>query len=63
MGALIIKIFGLIVIAIGIIGICDARDLAKKFFSNADKNTSTKVLRVVGFIIAIIGTSIIYFIE
>lgn len=62
MGALIIKIIGLIIITIGVISICDARDLAKKFFSNSDKNNSTKILRIAGFLIAIIGACIIYFI-
>ena len=59
MGALIIKIIGLIIIAIGVISICDARDLSKKFFSNSDKNTSAKVLKVAGFLISIIGMTII----
>ena len=60
MGALIIKIIGLIIIAIGVISICDARDLSKKFFSNSDKNTSARVLRIAGFLISIIGITIIY---
>ena len=60
MGALIVKIIGLIIMAIGVIGIYDARIFAKKFFSSSDKNTSTNILRIVGFIIAIIGTVIIY---
>ena len=33
MAVLIIKIIGLIIVAIGVISICDARDLSKKFFS------------------------------
>lgn len=60
MGTLIVKIIGLIVIAIGVIGIFDARILSKKFFSSSDKNTSTKVLRIAGFIIAVLGAMIIY---
>ena len=61
MGILIIKIIGLIIIALGVIAICDARILSKKFFSNSDKNSSAKLLRVFGFLVAIIGTFIVYF--
>ncbi len=60
MGTLVIKIIGLIIIAIGVIGIFDARDLSKSFFSNADRNSSVIVLRIVGFIIAVVGAIIIY---
>lgn len=59
-GTLIIKIIGFIIIALGVIGIYDARDLSQKFFSNADKNSSAIMLRVAGFIIAIIGVVIVY---
>ena len=60
MGVLIIKIIGLIIVALGVIGVYDARDLSQKFFSNSDKNTSAKTLRIFGFIIAIIGAVIVY---
>ena len=60
MGVLIIKIIGLIIVALGVIGIYDARDLSQIFFSNSDKNNSAKILRIFGFIIAIIGAVIVY---
>lgn len=63
MGTLIVKIIGLIIVAIGVISICDARDLSKKFFSDSDKNSSTMILRITGFIIAIIGAFIVYLIK
>lgn len=63
MAVLIIKIIGLIIVAIGVISICDARDLSKKFFSNSDKNSSAMILRITGFIIAIIGAFIVYLIK
>lgn len=62
MGALILKIIGLIIIAIGVIWIYDARILSKKFFSNSDKRTSIKVLKIFGFIIAVIGAIVVYMI-
>ncbi len=60
MGALIVKIIALIIVAIGVISICDARDLSKRFFSDSDKNSSAMILRVSGFIIAIMGGIAIY---
>lgn len=63
MGAIIVKIIGLIIIALGVIGIYDARLLSQKFFSDSDKNNSTKTLRVVGFIISLIGAIIVYFVK
>lgn len=63
MATLIVKIIGLIIVAIGVIGICDARDLSKKFFSDSDKNSSTMILRITGFIIAIIGAFVVYLVK
>ena len=60
MGALIVKIIALIIVSIGVISICDARDLSKRFFSDSDKNSSAMILRVSGFIIAIMGGIAIY---
>lgn len=57
---LILKIFALMIITIGVISICDARELAKKFFSNSDRNTSTIMLKIGGFIIAMIGILVVY---
>lgn len=56
---IIIKIIGLVIIALGVIMVYDARKLSKKWFSFGDRNDSTKILKIVGFIIAIIGGLII----
>lgn len=56
---IIVKIIALIIVAIGIIMIYDARRLSKKWFSFGDRNGSTRTLKIVGFIIAIIGSLII----
>lgn len=58
-GMLILKIIGLIIIAIGTVMIFDARKISKKRFSFGDRNESTKILKIVGFAIAIIGGLII----
>lgn len=51
----VIKIIGLVIIALGVVMIYDARKLSQKWFSFGDRNDSTKVLKFVGFIITIIG--------
>lgn len=56
---IVIKIIGLIIIALGVIMIYDARKLSKKWFSFGDRNDSTRTLKIVGFIIAIIGGLVI----
>lgn len=52
---IIITLIGLIVMAIGVIFIFDARNLTKKWFSFGDRNDGVKILKLIGFIISIIG--------
>ena len=61
MGKLILIIIGLIIAAVGVIMIFDARFLTKKFFSFGDQNEASAGLKIVGFIIAMVGALIIYF--
>ena len=61
MGKLILIIIGLIIAAIGVMMIFDARFLTKKFFSFGDQNEASAGLKIVGFIIAMVGALIIYF--
>ena len=55
----IIQIVSLVVINIGVVMIYDARKISKKWFSFGDRNSSVKILKIIGFIIAIIGSLII----
>lgn len=55
----IVKLVAFIIIALGVIAIYDARRLSEKLFSFEDKNTSTKILKIIGFVLAIIGGIII----
>ena len=59
---IVIKIIGLIMVLIGIIMIYDARILTKKFFGFGDQNEASNGLKILGFIIGIIGGLIIYFV-
>ena len=60
MGKIVI-IIGLIISAIGVIMIFDARLLAGKLFGFGDQNEATAGMKIVGFIIAIIGGLIVFF--
>lgn len=50
-----LKIVGIIVIAIGVVCVYDARKLVNKFFSTCDTNTAVRTMKIVGFVVAIIG--------
>lgn len=46
-------------IFIGVIGIFEARNISKKYFSFGDKNTSVAIIKIVCYIISIISLIII----
>ena len=48
------KIFLLIVIAICVTAIYDARKIGEKFFSSSDKNKVVKLIKLFGFIVCVI---------
>ncbi|MCI8392877.1 MAG: hypothetical protein HFJ24_01430 [Clostridia bacterium] len=52
---------GLILSLIGVILVYDARDISKKVFGFGDQNEATAGLKILGFIMAMIGVLIIYF--
>lgn len=55
----IFLIIGLALATVGVILIFDARGISKKAFSFGDQNEGTAGLKILGFIMAIIGTLII----
>ena len=61
-GKLILIVVGMILALIGVIMIFDARIITKKLFSFGDQNEGVLGLKIVGFIIAIIGGGIIFLI-
>lgn len=61
MGKVILLIIGLIIAMLGIIMIFDARYLTKRFFGFGDQNEASAGLKILGFIIAIVGALIVYF--
>lgn len=58
---IIIKIISILMVLGGIIMIYDARILTKKFFGFGDQNEGSSGLKIIGFILAIIGGLILYF--
>lgn len=56
---IIIQIVALIAICIGVVMIYDARKISKKWFSFGDRNSVVKTLKILGFIVCIIGSLII----
>ena len=60
MGKIILILLSTIIIAISVTMIYDARMIAQKMFSSNETNETTKTLKIVGFVITIIGMSIIY---
>lgn len=58
---IIMKIIGLLLVLTGVILIYDARILTKKFFGFGDQNEGSNGLKILGFLVLIIGEFIIYF--
>ncbi len=56
-----IEIILLIIIAICITIIYDARDIIEKYFSSVDLNKQAKVLKIIGTIVAIACALALYF--
>ena len=55
------RLIGAIIVLIGVVLIYDARIITKKLFNFGDQNEASMGLKILGFIIAIIGGLIIYF--
>lgn len=56
----ILNLIGIIVMAIGAVCVYDARKLTKKFFSSGDENAATRVFKIIGLIVFLIGCAIVF---
>lgn len=63
MGKIILEIIGLIIVTLGVIMIFDARYLTKRFFGFGDQNQATLGFKILGFIIAIVGGLMFFFLN
>ena len=61
MGKIIFRLIGVLILLIGVILIYDARIITKKMFGFGDQNEATSGFKILGTIISIIGSIIIYF--
>ena len=57
----ILKLIAGLIMILGVIMIYDARLLTKEFFGFGDQNDASSGLKILGFIIAIVGGLILYF--
>ena len=57
----VMMLISAIMILIGVILIYDARLITKKFFGFGDQNEGSSGLKILGFLIVIIGGLILYF--
>ena len=61
MGQIILRLIGALILLAEVILIYDARIITKKFFGFGDQNEASSGLKILGFILAIIGGLILYF--
>lgn len=52
---------GLIIALLGVVMVFDARSLTKKLFGFGDQNEATAGMKILGFVLGIIGALLIYF--
>ncbi|MCI9039433.1 MAG: hypothetical protein HFJ29_06165 [Clostridia bacterium] len=60
MGPIILKMIAITLVALGVVCIFDARVITKKVFSFGDQNEGSLGLKILGFIVAIVGAIIYY---
>lgn len=56
----IIFLIGTIIAMLGVILIYDARPITKKMFSFGDQNEAALGLKLIGFVISLVGAIIVY---
>ena len=60
---IVVKILGILLVLTGVILIYDARIITKTFFGFGDQNEGSSGLKIIGFIIAIVGGIIIFVVK
>lgn len=57
----VINLIALIFVTLGVVMIYDARIITKKLFGFGDRNQASWGLKILGFIVSIIGAIVIFF--
>ena len=60
---IVVKILGILLVLAGVVLIYDARNITKKFFGFGDQNEGSLGLKIVGFLVTLIGTIILFVIK
>lgn len=63
MGEIVLILIGIIILTFGVVMIFDARIITKKVFSSGEINETTKIMKITGFILSLIGLGIIYMVK
>lgn len=58
---MIVKLIAALIVLLGVVLIFDARIITKKFFDFGDRNEATSGMKILGFMVSIIGGVIMYF--
>lgn len=56
-----LKLIGMIIACIGVICVYDARPLSKRYFNFGDENEVSSGLKILGYILSMIGGIIVLF--
>lgn len=59
----LIKLIAVVITLIGVILVYDARIITKKIFGFGDQNEATGGLKILGWVLAIIGILIMFFVK
>lgn len=57
----VINLIALLIVTLGVVMVYDARIITKKLFGFGDRNQASWGLKILGFILAIIGALLIFF--
>ena len=60
---IILILIGAVILAFGVITFFDARTITKKVFSSGEINETTKIMKIAGIILSLIGLGIIYIVK
>ena len=61
MGQIILRLIGVLILLVGVVLVYDARVITKKMFGFGDQNEATAGLKIIGFVVAIVGGLIVFF--
>lgn len=58
----LIILITIVIAAIGVVAVYDARKITKKYFSSEETNRTTRTIKIVGTIVSLIAMGILIFI-